>query len=403
MLHRMTTLLSTVVVVSVAALVPSAVFPTAARAADNCFARPTGSPPDGGHWYFQTNRVTHRKCWVLGAKRIPGAATATVRNAALQGLSNLTSFNALAEPVTADACTDAPKGRAARGSHWHYHTDDATGQGCWWRSGQISNAQASRLRVSKPQIPEAEMSAARISVGQLSEARISRIEISRTGNVIPAPSPESANLAARTIPPVAFQRAAEDAGPEFLNEFNVPARRIESASLLAPVATNENLATSTFASRWSNLLDPALSDDRRLGSLGQSQLDLPVPALFDDVTNSIKAGDRLFTTERSLYVTLLVFLASLLGALVVFGLIGGVVLHLRARYARSAPPRRPDPPPEGGVFRNGSPPAPLRPDDFTRNIAEIDDPSGPDSPSAAKRFNVGDRRVRQFENVECCG
>jgi hypothetical protein len=71
MLHRMTTLLSTVVVVSVAALVPSAVFPTAARAADNCFARPTGSPPDGVIGIFKRTASPIENAGCLAPKGFP--------------------------------------------------------------------------------------------------------------------------------------------------------------------------------------------------------------------------------------------------------------------------------------------------------------------------------------------
>jgi hypothetical protein len=76
MLHRMTTLLSTVVIAFLATLVLNAVFSTSARAADSCLARPTGSLPHGSHGYYQTNRITHRKCWVPGAKKT------TIRNIA---------------------------------------------------------------------------------------------------------------------------------------------------------------------------------------------------------------------------------------------------------------------------------------------------------------------------------
>jgi len=68
MLHRMTMSLSTVVVGFVAIVVLIALLPAAARAADNCLAKPTGTAPNGSHWYYQPNRVTHEKCWHLGAQ-----------------------------------------------------------------------------------------------------------------------------------------------------------------------------------------------------------------------------------------------------------------------------------------------------------------------------------------------
>ena len=76
MLHRMTTLLSTVVVAFLAAPVLNAAFPTAAQAAENCLARPTDNPSEGSRWYYQTNPVTGQKCWIIDTGK------ATVRHAA---------------------------------------------------------------------------------------------------------------------------------------------------------------------------------------------------------------------------------------------------------------------------------------------------------------------------------
>jgi hypothetical protein len=143
----------------------------------------------------------------------------------------------------------------------------------------------------------------------------------------------------------------------------------------------DSVATSSFASRWSNLLDPAPSSDRRLSPPGNFEIDQPVPAALHDVTNSTKTSDRLFTAERPLYLTLIVFLASLGGALVVCGLIGGAFLYLRSLPAarRNLPPRR-------NVFRNGT--HPVRPDGSAGNIAEPGDPSNPDSPDIAKPTGI---------------
>jgi hypothetical protein len=302
MLHRMTTLLSAVVVASLAAFVQNAVFPTAARA-DNCITRPTGNPGAGRHWYFQINRVTHQKCWMPGGKKIPAAETAAVRNVATPGGFDPASIDAMAESAAADACGAAPKGRGARGGRWHYRIDEATGRPCRWRSA--------RAQLRKPHVAEAR----------------------RPADDLPRPAPAT-RLAA-------FQRAF-DARAEFLDRFNLADRRIEPVSL--PVAVTAEATDVSFASRWSRLLDPAPAVDRRPGPPAPSQLDMPVAALFDDVTPSTRGGERLFTAERSLYVTLLVFLASLAGALVVFGLIGVVVLYVRARYARSALRDRPNSP-----------------------------------------------------------
>src|SRR5271167_2904122 len=131
MLHRMTTLLSTVVVV-LAAVILAAVFPTTARAADSCLADPTCNPPDGSHWYYQINRVTHQKCWVLGAKK------ATVRNVALQRSPDFRNSNALAERATAVSCIRAPNSQPSQGKRWYYRTDKATGQRCWHLGTPVS-------------------------------------------------------------------------------------------------------------------------------------------------------------------------------------------------------------------------------------------------------------------------
>lgn len=139
-------------------------------------------------------------------------------------------------------------------------------------------------------------------------------------------------------------------------------------------------------------------------------------AALHDVTNSTKTSDRLFTAERPLYVTLIVFLASLGGALVLCGLIAGAFLYLRSmpKARRNLPPRR-------NVFRDGTHPVPVRPDGNAGNIAESSDPN-PDSPGDVKpagiRRNGADghqaerdqrrtdplarhRLVRQLEDIAC--
>jgi hypothetical protein len=41
---------------------------TSAQAAhaSECIAKPNGSPPQGEHWYYRTERATKRQCWYLG-------------------------------------------------------------------------------------------------------------------------------------------------------------------------------------------------------------------------------------------------------------------------------------------------------------------------------------------------
>ncbi|MBO0758319.1 MAG: hypothetical protein J2P54_20910, partial [Bradyrhizobiaceae bacterium] len=35
------------------------------RAAEDCLEQPNGQAPQGGHWYYHTDRATNRKCWAL--------------------------------------------------------------------------------------------------------------------------------------------------------------------------------------------------------------------------------------------------------------------------------------------------------------------------------------------------
>ena len=365
MLLRTTTLLSAVVVAFLAAPVLNAVFPTTARASDSCLAAPTGGAPDGSQWHYQTNRVTRQKCWILDTRKIPGAESAAVRTAASQGLFDLASSSQPVQRVTAVSCFKAPNGRSPRGVHWHYHTDQATGQRCWWQSGQTSKAQ-----VFKPQ-PQ-------VSKPPVSNAGISKAELSQTGNFIPAASPETETLVA----PVTSAAAFAQARAEWLDEFSAPATRVVPGPLprLVTTGADKDAATATFASRWIDRSEP--------GALGYSDMDRLAPIAFDDVTHSVTTSDRLFTHERSLYVTVLVFLASLGGVLVLFGLIGVPFLYLRALYNRSAPPVRPNPPPRGNLLRNDSPSAPVRPAETNRESAGAGGPSSPDSPVATRRAGV---------------
>jgi hypothetical protein len=341
----------------------NAVFSTTARASDSCLAGPTGGAPDGSQWVYQTNRVTRQRCWILDTRKIPAAENAAIQSVPLQGLFDLASSSEPAPRATAIACFTAPNGRSPRGMHWRYRTDQATGQRCWWQSGQTSKAQ-----VFKPE-PQ-------VSKPPVSNAGMLKAELSQTGNFIPAASPETEKLVAPVTSAVAFAQARA----EWLDEFSAPATRIVPAPLprLVTTGANKDAATATFASRWIDQSEP--------GALGYSDMDRLVPIAFDDVTHSVKTSERLFTQERSLFVTVIVFLASLGGVLVLFGLIGVPFLYLRARYMRSAPPVPPNPPPRGNVLRNESPP--VRPAETNREIAGADGPSSPDSPAASKRAGI---------------
>jgi hypothetical protein len=286
MLHRMTTLLSTVVIAFLVASALNVVFATGARAADSCLARPTGSQPHGSHWYYQTNRVTHERCWGLGAKRM------IVQNVALQKLPGLTEDSEPTERASAVSCTNTPNSRAPQGKHWYYRTDKATGQRCWHLGAQPS----------------------------------------KIGNSVAARSSAPVELVAAETPATILSPAVADAKARFEDTSIALRSQIEMASSRAAAVTaevaNENLATSPFASRWIDLSDQAHSSNLQSNPVGRSEIHRPVTAVLE-VTNSTKVGDQSYTTERPLGVTLTVLLVSLGGALAIFALIGRSLLYVR--------------------------------------------------------------------------
>jgi hypothetical protein len=50
------------------------------RAADECIVEPNSQPPQGQHWYYQTDRESKRQCWYLGPEG------ATLRKSAVETL-----------------------------------------------------------------------------------------------------------------------------------------------------------------------------------------------------------------------------------------------------------------------------------------------------------------------------
>jgi hypothetical protein len=327
MLHRMTTFLSTVVVAILAAPVLNAAFPTAAQAAENCLARPTDNPSEGSRWYYQTNPVTGRKCWIIDSGK------ATVRNVALQGLFPGNS-NERAEPAAAASCIEAPNGRAPSGKRWRRYTDDTTGQRCW----------------------------------QLS-ARLYRIR-----KAIPARSPPI-KLVAETSA-VALPRATANANARLLDKTGPtepvaePPGRVKSESSpesATAVVADETPATSTFTSRWVNLWEQAHSSDRQPTPPGNSGIDQQAAIVFHDVTTSTKTDDELLPDDRPLYLNLFVLLAALGGALLLCGLTGGSFL-----YRRPAPAVQLNLPPLPDALR----------------VAEFDDLSSPSPPDTAQPLDA---------------
>jgi len=68
MANRTMTFVSAVFASFLACVALTTVAGSSARAADDCITGPKGQAPQGSHWYYSLNRVTHRKCWYLGAE-----------------------------------------------------------------------------------------------------------------------------------------------------------------------------------------------------------------------------------------------------------------------------------------------------------------------------------------------
>jgi hypothetical protein len=326
MLHRMTTLLSTVVIAFLAAPVLNAVLSTAARADDSCLARPTGRSFDGSRWFYQTNRVTNQKCWVAGGKETAALDIAPPRLLAFGGSNEVAERPAAA----AASCIAAPNGRSPQGKHWVYRVDNETGRRCWRLGDQVARSQVSKSQVSKSHVAKSDVSRSEVSKSEVSRSKVSRNQgsgnqISSTGNAIPSPAPVTSD--APQALSVLLSRAIADANARLLDTSIAAPSRIELAASPAAAITeiaDENVPAPTFSSRWTDLSEQA----RAPKPMGLSENP-------DDVTPSTKASGPLPAAERSLDVTLMIFLGSLSGALILFGLIG------RSFYGRSEPPAWP--------------------------------------------------------------
>ncbi len=357
MLHRMTTMLSAVVVGLVAAPVLSAAFPTSAQAAESCLARPNGSAASGSHWHYRINRVTHRKCWMLGNEEAPA------RNVTLPGWSEVTrlfeakSPNQPAEKETAITettakettvgCIAAPNGQAPRGSRWAYRWDTTTGQRCWHLRTPFATAQTIKIRTDKAEVAK---------IDRAASARSAESEPQITPKAPAAVLPPAVGDARAELPD-ADRRDTDPLDAKRLDEAVEPLRRIGAISQSGRLAAEGAKASwETFESRWFNLPDRVASRGDRLPSpANHSRTSQPVPSVADEVTNAIKA-------EPSLDVASMVFLVSLGGALLLFGLMGRSFLYVTSPWAR----------PGGKPF----------------DIAEVDDPSNPPPPTSDGQLAV---------------
>jgi len=70
MRHRVNSLVSVVFAGSLAAaMLPTANSPVSA--ADECIGKPNLEVKQAGHWYYRTDRVRHRRCWLFETSQVP--------------------------------------------------------------------------------------------------------------------------------------------------------------------------------------------------------------------------------------------------------------------------------------------------------------------------------------------
>jgi len=68
--HRVSSLVSVVFASSLAAaMLPTANSPVSA--ADECIGKPNLELKQAGHWYYRTDRVRHRRCWLFETSEVP--------------------------------------------------------------------------------------------------------------------------------------------------------------------------------------------------------------------------------------------------------------------------------------------------------------------------------------------
>jgi len=58
----------------------TAVASSAAYAGDDCITEPKDQPPQGSHWYYHVDPVTHRKCWHQGAEGVTNHQVASSKS-----------------------------------------------------------------------------------------------------------------------------------------------------------------------------------------------------------------------------------------------------------------------------------------------------------------------------------
>lgn len=194
----------------------AAVLPATARAEDGCRAGPTGAAREGTHWYYRIGPRTQQKCWFLAATK------KTASKAALRSFLLATDQAEPFQQKPASGCALAPNGSAARGTHWSYQLDAASGQKCWHLTHRTTQRIKTAAHPSRP--------------------------------VLLAAAGEAATVLPRAIADA--QASIQESAPAIVQDANSPrASPREPASFVsgpAEPALHADLPVLSFESRWSN-------------------------------------------------------------------------------------------------------------------------------------------------------
>jgi hypothetical protein len=112
--------------------------------AADCHVRPTGKPPSGGRWVYQTDRTNGQKCWfiqVASSRAQPKPQSEVVAEGEVS--------TAITE-ASASKCVAAPNGLTPINGQWRYRFDKV-GRKCWHLVNSISKrkpAERSQARLT---------------------------------------------------------------------------------------------------------------------------------------------------------------------------------------------------------------------------------------------------------------
>jgi hypothetical protein len=111
-----------------------ACFPVDGARADDCAAAPSGSAPQGEHWYYRSDRASHRKCWYLHA-------TVLLPHHALAQSADAAAEPAQATPAPQPPAASAEPIRAASTPAWNAEPAAAPAANPPAPAGQTDSAQ----------------------------------------------------------------------------------------------------------------------------------------------------------------------------------------------------------------------------------------------------------------------